>query len=78
MKQIKVLIVDDSAFVRVVLSKLLGADPELHVISTAYDPIFAAFKLLKVIPDVITLDLEMPRMNGLAFLKKLMLQYSIP
>ena len=78
MKQIKVLIVDDSAFVRVILSKLLGTDPELHVISTASDPIFAASKLLKVIPDVITLDLEMPRMNGLTFLKKLMLNYSLP
>jgi two-component system chemotaxis response regulator CheB len=78
MKQIKVLIVDDSAFVRVILTRLLGTDPELHVISTASDPVFAASKLLNLIPDVITLDIEMPRMNGLTFLKKLMLNYSIP
>jgi two-component system chemotaxis response regulator CheB len=78
MKKIKIMVVDDSAFVRVILSRIFGSDPELHVISTASDPIYAASKLSKLIPDVITLDIEMPRMNGLTFLKKLMSNYAIP
>jgi two-component system chemotaxis response regulator CheB len=72
------MVVDDSAFVRVILSRLLDSDPELHVISTASDPICAASKLTKITPDIITLDLEMPRMNGLTFLKRLLLTHKIP
>ncbi len=72
------MIIDDSAFVRQTLSDILNKDPGLQVIATAADPIFAANKIPKQKPDVITLDLEMPRMNGLTFLKKLMSTYPIP
>jgi two-component system chemotaxis response regulator CheB len=78
MKKIKVLIVDDSALVRQTLSGMLNLDPEISVIATAADPLFAAKKIAKEMPDVITLDLEMPRMNGLTFLKKLMSYHPIP
>jgi two-component system chemotaxis response regulator CheB len=78
MKKIKVMIIDDSAFVRQTLTGMLNHDPEIQVISTAADPIFAANKIPKEKPDVITLDLEMPRMNGLTFLKKLMSTMPIP
>ncbi|MBN1791966.1 MAG: chemotaxis response regulator protein-glutamate methylesterase [Bacteroidales bacterium] len=78
MKKIKVLIVDDSALVRQTLSNILNLDPEINVIATAADPVIAAKKIAKEIPDVITLDLEMPRMNGLTFLKKLMSYHPIP
>jgi two-component system, chemotaxis family, protein-glutamate methylesterase/glutaminase len=78
MKKIKVMVVDDSALVRQTLSGLLNLDPEICVIATAADPLFAAQKIAKEKPDVITLDLEMPRMNGLTFLKKLMSSHPIP
>ena len=78
MKKIKVMIIDDSAFVRQTLTAILNRDPEIMVISTAADPIFAANKITKERPDVITLDLEMPRMNGLTFLKKLMSTLPMP
>jgi two-component system chemotaxis response regulator CheB len=78
MKKIKVLIIDDSAFVRQTLLKILSSDPAINVIATAADPIFAAKIIIREPPDVITLDLEMPRMNGLTFLKKLMSQFPIP
>jgi two-component system, chemotaxis family, protein-glutamate methylesterase/glutaminase len=78
MKKIHVMIVDDSALVRQTLSQILNHDPEIEVIATAADPIFAAQKISKARPDVITLDLEMPRMNGLTFLKKLMASYPVP
>lgn len=74
----KVMVIDDSAFVRQTLSQILNSDPGLEVVATAADPIFAANKIPKEKPDVITLDLEMPRMNGLTFLKKLMSVYPIP
>jgi two-component system chemotaxis response regulator CheB len=78
MKKIQVMIVDDSALVRQTLSHILNHDPGIEVIATAADPIFAAQKISKARPDVITLDLEMPRMNGLTFLKKLMASYPVP
>lgn len=78
MKRIKVLIIDDSAVMRGGLSMLLSRDPEIEVIGTAADPFIAASKIAEIIPDVITLDVEMPRMDGLTFLKKLMSQYPIP
>lgn len=78
MKKIHVMIIDDSALVRQTLSQILNHDPEIEVIATAADPIFAAQKISKARPDVITLDLEMPRMNGLTFLKKLMTSYPVP
>jgi two-component system chemotaxis response regulator CheB len=78
MKKIKVLIIDDSAVVRQTLSQLLGNDPGIEIMATAADPFIAATKLAEEIPDVITLDVEMPRMDGLTFLRKLMSQHPIP
>ncbi|MFW5687291.1 MAG: protein-glutamate methylesterase/protein-glutamine glutaminase [Bacteroidota bacterium] len=76
--KIKVLIVDDSAVVRQALSSVLSSDREIEVIGTAADPFYAAQKIQKDVPDVITLDIEMPRMDGLTFLKKIMHQHPIP
>ncbi len=78
MAKIKVLIVDDSAVVRQTLELILSSDPEIEVIGTASDPFFAAKKIAQDVPDVITLDVEMPRMDGLTFLKKIMSQHPIP
>jgi two-component system chemotaxis response regulator CheB len=75
---IRVLIVDDSAVVRQTLESILSAAPGIEVIGTAADPFVAAERLKKEVPDVITLDLEMPRMDGLTFLQKLMKQHPIP
>lgn len=77
-KKIKVLIVDDSAVVRQSLSSILESDPQIEVMGTAADPIIAVKKILKEVPDVITLDIEMPRMDGLTFLRKIMSQLPIP
>lgn len=77
-KSIRVLVIDDSALVRQTLSEIIDSDRELRVIGTASDPYFAASKIREEIPDVITLDVEMPRMDGLTFLKSLMAQYPIP
>ncbi len=76
--KIKVLIVDDSAVVRQTLSDILSKDPEIEVMGVAADPYFAANKIAHEVPDVITLDVEMPRMDGLTFLKKIMTQHPIP
>jgi len=70
--KIKVMLVDDSAVVRQVLSALLSKDPEIEVIGSASDPIFAMDKMNQRWPDVVVLDVEMPRMDGITFLKKLM------
>jgi two-component system, chemotaxis family, protein-glutamate methylesterase/glutaminase len=78
MKEIKVLIIDDSAVIRQTLSKLLSEDESINVIATAADPFIAAVKMREEAPDVITLDVEMPRMDGLTFLRKLMSQHPIP
>jgi two-component system, chemotaxis family, protein-glutamate methylesterase/glutaminase len=75
---IKVLIVDDSAVVRQVLSTELSKTADIEIVGTASDPYFARDKIRSCKPDVITLDIEMPRMDGLTFLKKLMAQYPIP
>ncbi|MFT6734755.1 MAG: two-component system chemotaxis response regulator CheB [Polaribacter sp.] len=71
-KTIKVLIVDDSAFIRVLLTEILDSSPSIQVIATAEDPIDAREKIKKYDPDVITLDVEMPKMDGLTFLKNIM------
>jgi len=76
--KIKVLVIDDSALVRQALTKILSSDSEIEVIGVASDPFIAAQKMKKIIPDVITLDIEMPRMDGLTFLRKLMSQHPIP
>lgn len=77
-RKIRVLIVDDSASVRQALKDILDADPEIEVIATAGDPFAAAERMRKEVPDVITLDVEMPRMDGISFLEKLMRQHPIP
>ncbi|OGV50417.1 MAG: chemotaxis response regulator protein-glutamate methylesterase [Lentisphaerae bacterium GWF2_44_16] len=77
-KKIRVLIVDDSALVRAILEKEISTDPEIEVVGTAPDPYIARDKIVELKPDVITLDIEMPRMDGLTFLKKLMRYYPIP
>lgn len=77
-KKIKVLIVDDSAVVRQTLTQIISADSMLEVMGVASDPFFAAKKISEEVPDVITLDVEMPRMDGLTFLKKIMSQHPIP
>lgn len=77
-KRIKVLIVDDSISIRNVLESYLSHDPKIEVIGKAADPYQAAEMIKKQIPDVITLDIEMPRMDGLTFLKKIMTQHPIP
>jgi two-component system, chemotaxis family, protein-glutamate methylesterase/glutaminase len=75
---IKVLIVDDSAVVRKIFSKELSLDPELDVIGTAPDPYVARDMIVRLQPDVVTLDIEMPRMDGVTFLRKLMKHYPLP
>lgn len=75
---IKVLIVDDSAVVRMVISKELARFEDIEVVGTAVDPYMARDKIVRLRPDVITLDLEMPRMDGLSFLVKLMKHYPMP
>jgi two-component system chemotaxis response regulator CheB len=71
MKRISVLIIDDSALTRSILRQIISADDSLEVVGTAVDPLIAAKRIQLLQPDVITLDLEMPRMDGLTFLKKL-------
>lgn len=77
-KKIRVLIVDDSAVVRQTLSNLISSDPHMEVMATASDPFIAAERIAAEVPDVITLDIEMPRMDGLTFLHKLMSQHPLP
>lgn len=78
MNKIKVLIIDDSALVRQTLTEILSSDPQIEVVGSAADPIVAAERMRSVIPDVITLDVEMPRMDGITFLQKLMSQHPVP
>ncbi len=78
MNRIKVLIVDDSAIVRKIFSEELSKYPDIEVIGAAPDPYVARDKIVSLKPDVITLDIEMPRMDGLTFLKKLMKYYPVP
>ncbi len=76
--KIKVLIVDDSALVRKIFNETLSKEPDIDVVGTAPDPYVARDKIVQLKPDVITLDIEMPRMDGLTFLKKLMQYYPMP
>lgn len=78
MSKTKILIVDDSAVVRQVLTEILSRDPALEVIGAAGDPYMAREKILRLQPDVLTLDVEMPRMDGLTFLEKLMRGHPMP
>ncbi|MET3615661.1 two-component system chemotaxis response regulator CheB [Rhizobium aquaticum] len=77
-KKIRVLIVDDSASVRQALAKVLTEEGDIEIIGAAGDPFMAAKKLQEDVPDVITLDVEMPKMDGITFLRKLMSQHPIP
>lgn len=77
-KKIRVLIVDDSAVVRQALKEILESDPGIEIMAAAGDPYVAADRIKHEIPDVITLDVEMPRMDGISFLQKLMSQHPIP
>lgn len=77
-REIKVLVVDDSAIVRKVFSEELSKEKDITVIGTAPDPYVARDKIVKLKPDVVTLDIEMPRMDGLTFLKKIMAYAPLP
>jgi two-component system chemotaxis response regulator CheB len=78
MAKIRVLIVDDSSIVRQVLAKALSSDPDIEVVGSAPDPFIARDKIIELKPDVITLDVEMPRMDGVTFLRKLMKHFPLP
>lgn len=78
MKKIRVLVVDDSALVRTIITQGLSDDPIIEVVGSAADPYAARDKIVELNPDVMTLDVEMPKMDGLEFLRKLMFQYPIP
>ena len=75
---IKVLIVDDSAVIRNLLEHILNSDPQIKVVGTAIDPFMAREKIVQLKPDVLTLDIEMPRMDGVTFLGKLTKHHPIP
>lgn len=77
-KRIRTLVVDDSALMRQLLSRILSSDSEIEVVSTASDPFAAREKIKELNPDVLTLDIEMPRMDGLTFLEKLMRGHPMP
>jgi two-component system chemotaxis response regulator CheB len=77
-RDIKVIIVDDSAVVRQVMLQVLSRDPEIRIIAQAMDPLFAIEKMKKEWPDVIILDVEMPRMDGITFLRKIMAEHPTP
>ncbi len=77
-RKIRVLIVDDSALVREVLARGLSMDPAIEVVGTAADPYIARDRIVQLRPDVLTLDVEMPRMDGVEFLRRLMPQYPLP
>ncbi len=77
-RKIKVLVVDDSAVVRQTLKEILSSDEQIEVIATSPDPFAAVEKIRAQVPDVITLDVEMPRMDGITFLQKIMSQHPIP
>ena len=76
--KIKVLVVDDSAIVRKIFSEELSRFNDIEVVGTAPDPFVARDKIIQLKPEVVTLDIEMPRMDGLTFLRKLMRYYPLP
>lgn len=78
MGRIRVLVVDDSAIARQVITRALSSDPGIEVVGSAPDPYIARDKIIELKPDVITLDVEMPRMDGVTFLNKLMKHHPMP
>ena len=78
MSRIRVLIIDDSAVVRKLMSDILSKESDIEVVATALDPYIGAEKIRTLQPDVVTLDIEMPRMDGITFLSKLMLSHPLP
>lgn len=78
LKKIKVLVVDDSIVFREIISRGISSDVEIEVVATAIDPFDARDKIIEYKPDVMTCDVEMPRMNGIEFIKRLMPQYPLP
>ena len=77
-RPVRVLIVDDSALIQQLLTSLLSADPEIEVVGTAGDPFIARDRIKALNPDVVTLDIEMPRMDGVTFLRKIMALRPMP
>lgn len=77
-RKIRVLVIDDSALIRQILTQGLSLDPAIEVVGSAMDPYIARDKIIQLRPDVLTLDVEMPRMDGVEFLRKLMPQYPLP
>ena len=75
---VRVLVVDDSAVMRQLLSTLLAQDPEIEVVGTAPDPLVARDRIKMLNPDVLTLDVEMPHMDGVSFLRKIMTLRPMP
>ena len=78
MNKIKVLVVDDSALVRQMMQEMLSSDPAIEVVGTAADPYVARDMIKQLHPDVLTLDVEMPRMDGVSFLRNLMRLHPLP
>jgi len=76
--KIRVLIIDDSAIARNTLSRILETDPEIQVVGTAPDALIGLRKISECLPDVLTLDVEMPKMDGLTFLERLMSSKPMP
>ena len=77
-KKIRVLVVDDCLLFREILSRGISADPDIEVVAKAVDPYDARDKILEYEPDVMTCDIEMPKMNGINFLRQLLPQYQLP
>ncbi len=78
MTKIRVLIIDDSMLIRKILTEILDSSPDIEVVGTAADPLIARDLIKQLNPDVLTLDIEMPNMNGITFLKNLMRLRPIP
>ncbi len=77
-RKIRVMVVDDSPTIRQIITKAISADPEIHVVGEAGDPYEARSMMLEINPDVLTLDIIMPKMDGVTFLKKLMIHMPLP